>query len=326
MLLLLAGARAVKGQAAPDSATTIEFIGLKRWTVEMIRDTMAVKAPGLPLGRCAEVLREIGFPSASSAEFDRAGSRHIVVTLVEPADSARVRPRPEPADSAPDVPEWREAAAVFRTRNFAFQAAVSAFGSHRRGDAAAERAVLAARRGDSVAVRRVWAFLDAHRRPADFERAAWILGTDGNAANMAISAAILGSFADRPLAWWTLMDALRSPRAPVATTAAQVLRALGPTARPVDWAPATPSIRAMLAGTNVFVLSETLQVLRDTRVSPALAAALLSDGNGELVLGYLGAREPFLRSVAHGFLVQLAGRDVGGSDRAAWARWMASLR
>jgi hypothetical protein len=78
-IVLLSGTRPVRAQARPDTAT-IEFIGLKRWSVEMIRDTMAVRAPGQPLGECAVVLQRIGFPSASSAEFDRPGSRHIVVT------------------------------------------------------------------------------------------------------------------------------------------------------------------------------------------------------------------------------------------------------
>lgn len=324
-IVLLSGARPLRAQAAPDSAT-IEFIGLKRWTVEMIRDTMAVKAPGQPLGQCAAILQGIGFPSAGSTEFDRPGSRHIVVTLIEPADSGRVRLRPEPADSMPDVPPWREAAALFRTRNPAFQAAVSALGAHRSGDAAAEQTVLAHTRGDSAAVRRIWAFLDAHRGAADFDRAVWILATDGNTANMALSAAILGNFADRPLAWWVLMDALRSRRASVANTASEVLREMsGRTHRAVNWAPAAASARAMIAGTNVSLLGATLEVLRDTRVSPLLAPDLLSQGNAELVLGYLAAHEPFLRTTAHGFLVQISGRDLG-YDAAAWSRWMAELR
>ena len=326
VLLLTAIGGAARAQAAPDTTPGIEFIGLKQWTVQMIRDTMAVKAPGAPLGQCAVLLEAIGFPSASSAEFIREGHRHIVVTLVEPADSARVRLRPERPDSSPDRPAWRGVDSLFRARNPAFATAVSLVYVHRAGDTAAERVALRPTRGDSADVRQVWAFLDAHRSQHDLEEALWVLATDGNSANLAVAVAILGNFAEHEPAWWALMDAQRSSRGAVAATAMQVLRSMTQRHVPtVDWRPAAASIRALLAGTNVFAFAQTLDVLRTTRVSPALAAELLGNGNGDLVLAHLGAAEPFLREAAHGFLVQVSGQDLG-DDAAAWANWLARLR
>ncbi|HEX6748926.1 MAG TPA: hypothetical protein VF092_16630 [Longimicrobium sp.] len=326
MLLLAAMAGAARAQAAPDTTPDIEFIGLRRWTVQMIRDTMAVKAPGAPLGQCAVVLEAIGFPSASSAEFIRDGHRHIVVTLVEPADSARVRLRVERPDSSSDRPGWREVDSLFRARNPAFLTAVSLVDVHRAGNEAAERAALRPARGDSADVRRVWAFLDAHRSTRDLEEALWVLATDGNSANLAVAVALLGNFAEHEPAWWALMDAQRSSRGAVAATAIQVLRSMTQRHVPtVDWRPAAASIRALLAGTNVFAFAQTLDVLRTTHVSPGLAVELLGNGNGDLVLAHLGAAEPFLRETTRGFLVQVSGQDLG-DDAAAWANWLAGLR
>src|SRR4028118_771953 len=63
----------------------VEFIGLDKWNVERIKAVMAEKAPGKPLGQCAAVLVQIGFPSASSASIGKIdGKDYQVVTLVEP--------------------------------------------------------------------------------------------------------------------------------------------------------------------------------------------------------------------------------------------------
>jgi hypothetical protein len=301
----------------------VEFIGLKRWTVQMIRDTMAVKAPGQPLGQCAEVLRQVGFVSASAVGMVDAAGPRTIVTVIEPQDSARVVLKPA-NDSAADRTAWRDAIEVFRTHNRAFQAALTAAERRRAGDAAAVRD--AARRAgrDSAYVPRLWAFLNAHRRERDFRDAVRVLASDGNVANQALAAAILGGFMHRDRAWLVLMDAQRSGAAPVAATASQVLQAAAARSRDVDWTPAVPAIRHLLAGTNVYLLNPTLDVLTRTRVSPSLAATLLDAETSELLLAEVAAHEPRVRETAHAFLVQVSGRDLG-YDAAAWSRWIAAL-
>lgn len=287
----------------------------------MIRDTMAARAPGKPLGECAAILVQIGFPSASSARFvDEGRPPRTVVTVVEPDDSARVKPRPVPTDSFPDRPEWSLATRLFVTHNRDFQAAIRSYTPGRvrgrgAGPASADSAVMAG----------MWAFLDEHHSTDDFEAAIWVLAADANPTNQAVAAAILGNFADRDLAWWTLMDAQRSPHAAVAATSQQILSAMARRAlRPVDWAPVLPSIRHLLQGTNVYLFAGTLEILTRTRISPSLASALLRDGAGDLLLAHLASQEDALRGPAHAFLVQLAGRDLG-DDPVAWSRWIAEL-
>lgn len=78
----------------------VEFIGLRSWTVDMIRDSMRVHAPGEPLCQCAGVLRGLGFPAAAATG---VGGDTTVVLLVEPAFADRIQRRVVPADStSPD--------------------------------------------------------------------------------------------------------------------------------------------------------------------------------------------------------------------------------
>src|SRR5450759_1289309 len=82
------GASAV-GQEVETPAGVVEFVGLHRWTIPMIQDSMKVHAPGQPLGRCAAVLRALGFPSAESLYTTSPDGRSsIVVVLVGAHGSA----------------------------------------------------------------------------------------------------------------------------------------------------------------------------------------------------------------------------------------------
>jgi hypothetical protein len=112
----------------------------------------------------------------------------------------------------------------------------------------------------------------------------------------------------------------------VRATAAEVLQALGAGGtRRVDWAPALPTLRALLDGTNLFAHNRVLDVLAATRIEPALAPPLLAGGRGELVLAKLQALWPAERRAARRLLVQLAGRDLG-DDVSAWMTWVRALR
>ena len=302
----------------------VEFIGLKRWTVQMIRDSMAVHAPGKPLGQCAVVLRNLGFPSADAREVRIAGEPALtVVTLVEPEDSARVRPRPAPADSVADLPQWAPATRIFRGDNYAFQVALNLRGF--RQDSISQAAEISRRRANESNVRVLWRFLDAHRSQRDLEHALRTLRSDANLANSAVALAILGNFGERDAVWWRLLDVARDVRPGIAATAEQVLTRLVVTnPRRVDWAPAVPTLRSLLRGTNVFELTSVFGVLTTTKISPRLAPVLLRDGGGDLALAYMSARYPRGRDLARRFLIQLAGRDLG-DDADVWASWIASF-
>jgi hypothetical protein len=324
--IILAAPASLSAQVVDTPDGAVEFIGLERWTIPMIRDSMAVHAPGEPLGQCAAVLRQLGFVSASARLIEESdGTRRIVVTVVEPHRADRIRLRTPAGDSLPDREGWRRGIETFTEHNQAFQPAIQWRGLLFREDSTIVAQLLGFAGTRAPQVQAFWRFLEEHRSPADLEQALRTLEFDRNRRNAAVAAAILTNFPDEPRAWWALMDAQRDSRNQVAATASQALLGLlsaGP--REIDWAPAAPAIRALLNGTNVFVLGGVLEVLAVTGLAPGVAAEVLRDGGAELVLARLGATDERTRGIAHAALVRISGNDYG-TDRAAWAAWVHSL-
>jgi hypothetical protein len=326
LLLFLSLPSALRAQVVETPTGTVEFIGLESWTVEMVRDSMDVHAPGEPLGQCAAVLRSLGFVSASARVVTEQGVEpRTIVTVVEPWRADRIRLRVVRGDSAIAFAGRDQGRRLVTDAVGAFQTAIQLRGIARSADAetlAQLRTVFADRIEE---METVWSFLDRHSRPADLERALHTLGTVLDRTDAMLAAAILTGFPDEERAWWALLDAQRDEREMVAMTASQALAGLlSAEAPPVDWSPAAGSIRAILEGTNVAVLEGTLEALAATEVSSDLAAELLAGGGGDLVLARLAASHDRTRHAAHRFLVQLRGRDLG-QDTAAWTEWIRGL-
>jgi hypothetical protein len=304
----------------------LELIGLKRWTVPMIEDSLRLYAPkdSLLSHACAAVLREkLKFADASVVYYTTtiAGNPmkpYMAVTVVEPQDSGLIRYRGPFRDSLPARRTWAPMRAVFEKHNPAFQQAIQ------RPDFLWSDAPL--RGADSaltpaLPLRR---FLRTHRTAKDRQLALTTLATDGNWQNRVGAIVLLANFSGSDSAWWALTDALRDPVGPVSGTAAQVLTALTRRApRRVNWAPATQTVRAILDGTNLFAHNEMMEVLAATQVDPALARPLLKDG-GYIVLAKLGSQGIAERQAARRFLVQVAGHDFGDAP-AAWHEWLRGL-
>ena len=64
-------------------------------------------------------------------------------------------------------------------------------------------------------------------------------------------------------------------------------------------------------------------MLDAAEVRPNLSRALLG-GAGELVLAYLGSRDPEMRRAAQRLLVRLRGKNLGDAPR-RWAHWVGGL-
>ena len=318
----LAAAQVVE---TPDGRV-VEFVGLEQWTVERIQQEMATRAPGQSLGTCTGVLKGLlGFPEAQALQMEVGGKHYSVVTVIEPQHADRVRKKPAFLGSRGDVPEWREALDILDRQISSFMDGVSRYPFHRMGVAGAVTMLPPPSPEEYAAMERLWRFLDQHRSAADHELALWTLDNDGNHRNRVVAAAILSSFGQSDLAWWTLADALRDPHAWVAATANHVISGLGKGAqRRVDWRPALPSLRALLQGTYVSGFKPLLRALVDSGISPDLAGELLADGGGDLLLAYLRAQNEIARQPAHAFLVHLSGKDLG-ADPGAWKAWMDGL-
>lgn len=327
VVFTLAAGQAAGAQAVLENEEMrLELIGLKRWTIPMIQDSLRRYAPRDQLlsHACAGVLRDkLKFADASvvyhtTSAVGAPAKPYLAVTVVEPQDSALIRYRAPFRDSLPTRRGWAPALRVFESHNVAFQGAIQRpgflSGSGRVGGADSTlRAALPLRR-----------FLRERRTVGDRRLALATLATDGNSRNRVVAALLLSSFPESDSTWWALADALRDPNGMVNATASQVLATLArDRPRHVNWGPAAPSLRALLDGTNLFAHNAVMEVLASTHVSTALTRPLLG-GGGFLVLAKLASEGPSERQAARHFLVQIAGHDLG-DDPAPWRAWVRGL-
>ncbi len=312
----------------------VEVLGLRHWTLKALQDSIRHRVPGQTLAdaACMVTLRNsLHFADASvnsltySTKPGAAERHYLVIKVIEPADSARVRWRPAPRDSFTVLrPEY--AAVVLPVTDSLGRLPIGRllgplqlYTSNTAERAAAIRSWPPAAREDAE---RLWGFLDAHHAEADRHTALEAVRRDGPYPNRMVAALVLANFAQQDSTWWALTEALRDGNEAVREAARTVLRGLP--ARPVNWAPAVPALRALLGGTNVAATQDVLELLDHTHVSPALARPLLHD-NGEWVLMHLRAEYPTASTSAHALLVRLNnGRDLGASS-AAWPHWLATL-
>lgn len=304
-------------------STRVEVLGLKRWTVPMIQDSLARYAPqdSLTSHACAAILRmKLKFADAAASYFgrDRNGRELIVVAVVEPQDSALVRYRTPAPDSLPDIGQYAAAIAVFRNHNQDFQHFIQspAFLVHSAAGATAAGGTL------MEPVRRL---LVSEHSVRGQRRAVKVLARDRNPHNRVMALAVLSSFPKSNATWLTLADELRDPDGMVSATASQLLTTLARySPRTVDWSPALDGLEAVMAGTNLFAQLPLIEVLTRTKVAPGLAPPLLRAG-AAFILARLRASPQAGSDLARGLLEQLSG-EHHGQDLAAWAQWVASVQ
>ena len=103
-----------------NNGEVVEVIGLRRWTVAMLQDSLARYSPGdsLQSHSCAAVLRyKLHFADAAAMTI-RMGAepvRHVVIVR-EPQDSGRVHYRDLAMDTTEGRPEWSRLRSVMLAR------------------------------------------------------------------------------------------------------------------------------------------------------------------------------------------------------------------
>jgi len=317
--------------AAPVAAQTIietptsviEIVGLKRWTMAMINDSLAKYAPrdSITGHACAAVLRDkLHFADASVGVlrgFRRDDPRdYVSITVVEPQDSTLIRYKPSFKDSLPIRAEWAPAIAVIKASPQLAQRALfskTLFADQWSRDDSTKLL-------EAAPLRRV---ILASRGAKNLADAIRTLETDGSIANRTMATIILGNFADRDSAWWALADAQRDPIGFIGSFASQMLGVLSERSpRAVNWAPVVDRLRYIVDGTNLFAFGATLNALVATRVDPSLAPELLR-GGGAIVGAKLQANEYFAKRDAAAFVSHLS--RLPADDIPALARWMDAL-
>lgn len=310
--------------ALPDGRT-VEVIGLRRWTIGMLQDSLARYAPSdsLQSHACAAILRyRLHFADASSTTFSfgPGTADAIVVSVREPQDSARVHYRDMPLDTLRPRRAWSAITDVFRNHPNVFWPEVRG-----RVSPSLDRRPQYGTHQDSTLAKHFASVLSSFRRESDRRDAMKALASDRNLYNRVAAVLILTNFIHRDDAWWSLLDALREAEGPVKSVAAVVMIGSSRSApRSVNWAPKATSIHAMLDGTSLFELDNLIEVLARTGASPADARAMLGHDGGEMLLAYLGSRNTVLASHSHSLLIALNGTDLG-PNTGPWRAWMSTL-
>ena len=304
--------------------TRVEVLGLRRWTVPMIQDSLARYAPGdsLTSHACAAILRgKLKFADASASYFDRDGTGRelIVVAVVEPQDSALVRYLSPAPDSLPDLARYSGAIAAFRNYNGDFQRLIQ--------DSAFLVGHSPPRQPDAVWTRLgpVRLLMSSEQTTAGQRRAARVLARDRNPYNRMMALVVMSGFPKSDVTWLILANELRYPDGMVSATASQLIATLARYApRTVDWRPSLDGITAVMAGTNLFAQLPLIEVLTKTKISPALAPPLMRAG-APLLLARLAASRQAGSDRTRELLEQLSGQKYG-NDVTAWARWAVTVQ
>jgi hypothetical protein len=303
---------------------TIELIGLERWTVAMIEDSLAKYSPAdkLTVHACAQILQQkLRFASASVSMYtnfpEYGGKDYLAITLVEPDDSAKIHFKPPLYDTLLAHATWPEAAAAFRQNSGLAQRAFqtpSFFDDRLSAEDSRTFAKIDA----------IHRLIVANKSPEAFANARRMLDSDSSIYNRTMAALIVANFTDRDSAWFALMDAQRDPVGPPGSTASQLLRVLTQRSpRTVDWKPAVKQLRYIIDGTNLFAFNGTLDVLTATKIDRSLAPDLLANG-GSVLRAKLHSGDVFAKRSVAAFLSHLSGLPAT-SDAATFERWMDGL-
>ncbi|HST58013.1 MAG TPA: hypothetical protein VLK84_04985 [Longimicrobium sp.] len=298
---------------------TVEVIGLEDWTVPMLQDSLRKYADGVTLDShaCAGVLRfHLGFADASvQTQIVIMGSdttEYVAVSVVEPADSGRVRRRAVGRDSVGFPAEYAGIEGLMRWHRGVGFALVNDL-----------REVPPMIQDDSAAVRQAWALVDAQRRPEGFALAARVLESHPNYHARILAATILRGAPAEDALLYTLVRAMRDEVDMVGNIASPVVARMAAERRDLNWTPVVADVHALLNGSSLYALEEVMQAAVASGADGRYAAPFLA-GGGHAVLARLHAEDERTWGGAHRLLVALRGEDLG-RDAAAWQAWIDSL-
>jgi hypothetical protein len=323
------------------SGTPMSVIGLRRWTVPMIEDSIAKYAPGQSMRShaCQAILQyKLGFPSASVVHYmsktaDGKESSALVVTVVEPQDSVRLSWRRVTASAKPRIARWSDLYAPVTVRYDSTKPPEVAPG-HVAGsiqdialarvqtaeETRAQFARMKPAMRDSLAAFRER--LGARISDADLALAIATIRDDGSVDNRMLAAAVLSNFHGRAEAWHALVEALldrdERVRGPAQAALANMTRGRKVA---VDWRPVVPQLRAILGGTGVGAIPDLLRTLVETGITPELATAVLV-GNADYVLAQASLSHPWASWGAKQFLGHASGKAGATVTVGEWEAWL----
>ena len=327
-----------------DTNRSVEVLGLRWWTDEMLQDSLAKYAPNESLGspNIAAVLRsKLHFADAavhrSEQVFDENETAQFTIVVREPRDSARVHYLPQTLDSVARVAEYKGITSKLTGADNAHLLDV-VVASHLDGpahttvDSTVPDRPVTSQVGyafespeDSVAARPILDAIAKRNTPRDLATAMQTIDRSTSLPDRIVAVLVLANFPARDDAWRMLLRAtVGQQQAADAATASHALASMSERfPRPVDWTPMAPVIHDVLDGTALAALPDVATALAGTGASPRDAKAYLA-GGGEMLVAHLESGDSDLSDPAHRLLVALRGSDLG-TDLEPWRAWIRTL-
>ena len=305
-------------QVIETSKGKIEFIGLEKWTPQLIQEKLGYNSPD-QLHFCATALKKsLGFPDVSVFTYFEGNARYKVITVVEPQYRDRVKFKSPPTGSVSVPLSWAELITTAE-KDYGQEVAYGLLDYGKRQQKSAE----AEKQKEAPAW---WPLLEQRRTPDDYKLALRVLSEDRVSAKRIVAAAVLLNFPKEDGAWQALMEGLRDPEDMVIASCMHALKLLADySPRPVNWAPVAESIRHILNGTSLFGLPFAIDALLKTGASTELAKPVLRDAGGRMLLSFLQAEHQTEKERSHQLLVKLSGQDFG-YDALRWSAWIKNLK
>jgi len=322
------------------NSTTIEILGLRQWTIAMLNDSLR-KYQGHDLTTqgahgCAVTLRhDLRFPDAAVMGMEsKYGGEYWLITLVEPQDSNRVRPRRLANDTTGGRPEWAEGRRLLRenselfgliSRDVTGEALRKSPNSSRESPAAEQEPANDSGQAPILRYQRaVRRWLVARQNRDDFGIALEILRNSPNQYDRQIALIVILPFLDDDRTWTALSQTLVESEGPIQRMGFSLFSSLLASGRrPKDMNAVLPALHAILDGASQFLMPRVMTLLLGMQLDTAHAAPLLKNG-GQMLLAYAGASHRGARGPALELLATLSPRNYG-RDVDRWKRWVESL-
>ena len=316
LFLVITCSQAV-AQIVETSKGKVEFIGLEKWTMSMIREKLGYQSTDNFHFCAADLKSKLGFADASVTLDSENGKMYTIITVVEPERAAQINYKPKPTGSVATPDSWSSLTKLVEERGVLNE--ILDYGSTFKNSIKTEKPLL------KDANTTWWKLLQERQSEEDFQIALKVLSEDKEFKNRATAALVLTNFHEREAAWQALMDGVRDKDARVNSASLQSLITLTKyVPRRINWSPVAASIRHILNGTNLFALLHTMKTLLKTNASRKLAKDLLKNGGGRMLLVYLRAENKERKALSRELLARLSGKNLG-FDEAGWSKWIDTL-
>lgn len=303
----------------------VEFVGLKKWNVNDLADSLIALDPNSNLHACAVTLKQhFKFADASVMSLPMERGIYTVVTVIEPQDSSRVNYKSILNYKSEIIVDWGELINLIEDFN-TIQIGLQHYGGILLGDIEATHEKIKSY-VDFININKLnslWSFLYDHQNAADKDLAIKILTSDKNPTKRMAAVLVLSNFSNYDKCWQVLVETLRDPDENVRSMAYLTLNMYANYfPRKIDWTESKSSLRWLLNGTYLASFETLMRLLEKTELTPELGNQLLCN-NYEFVFDYLGVQNIESKSKIISFLKFIFKENLNTEEE--WRNYLTKL-